>query len=355
MKFLKILSCCFLFLVACACTSQSTQSTIKKQTMAVAVTEISLQDINAENFVEQITSRVKRYKWEPLYYLRIGKANCIIEVLVNDLPIYQSYELSNLASPLEINHRILKTGTHSVTVRMYPVGDLIKEAYDYGETVTHLGDASSVSIKVVRYNKQGDMGFDDEFEVKSHQSPTKDADGEVFSGSGLAYYEYSFEFHADVPYDLSENSWGNAADLRKVKKEYLNDAVYEYYQNYVQALKNNNKDYIAQKDFIATLVQAQAFYKTEEEVKEIWDETTEFMDSPILEPQPITNYELIFYADGEACQLRHKNPSDKRLRNESSAWVLYKNNDREGAMFFALYLYCNKKSFNKKDLKLRQI
>ncbi|MBL4745915.1 MAG: hypothetical protein JKY08_06080 [Flavobacteriaceae bacterium] len=317
--------------------------------------QISLQNINAENFVEQVASRVKRYKWEPLYYLRIGKANCLIEIFVNDMPVYKSYSLSNLASPLKINKRILKTGTHTVTVRMYPVGDLIKEAYDYGETVTHLGDASSVSVKVVRYNNQGDMGFDDEFEVKSHQSPTKDANGEVFAGCGLTYFEYSFEFHADVPYNLSENSWGNAADLRKVKKEYLNDAVYEYYQNYIHALKNNKKDYIAQKDFIATLVQAQAYYNTEEEVQEIWDETTEFMNNPSLEPQPITNYELIFYADGEVCQLRHKNPSDKRLRNKSSAWVLYKNNDREGAMFYNLYLYCNKKSFNKKDLKLRQI
>ncbi|WFO16784.1 hypothetical protein M601_003010 [Cellulophaga baltica 4] len=119
----------------------------------------AIEDINSENIVAAITTKVKQYDEEPLYYLRIGKENCIIEVLVNDMPVYKSYELSNLASPLEINHNILKSGTQTVTVRMYPVGDLIKEAYEYGETITQLGNASNVSIKVIKLDKKRSHGL----------------------------------------------------------------------------------------------------------------------------------------------------------------------------------------------------
>ncbi|MBL4745914.1 MAG: hypothetical protein JKY08_06075 [Flavobacteriaceae bacterium] len=353
-KSLKILSCCFLILVACACETQSTQSTKKEQTMAVAATEISLQDITSENIVEVISANVQRYKWEPLYYLRIGKANCMIEVLVNDMPVYKSYSLSNLASPLEINHKILKTGTHTVTVRMYPVGDLIKEAYDYGETVTHLGDASSVYVKVVRYNNQGDMSFDDEFEVKNHQSPTKDADGEIFAGSGLTYFEYSFEFHADVPYDLSENSWGNAADLREVKPAYLEKETFNYYQTFLREFKKRNKDYIAKLYFETLLVQAQTYYKTEGGIKAGWDEELELLNNPTIEPQPITNYELVFYARGRVCYLRLKTKEDLFYRNKCAGWVKYTEDGLEYGTFFGLYLYCPKHGFSKRGFKLRK-
>ena len=355
MRFFKIISCYFLFLVACACTTQSTQSTKKEQTMAVAATEISLQDITSENIVEVISANVQRYKREPLYYLRIGKANCMIEVLVNDMPVYKSYSLSNLASPLRINSTILKTGTHTVTVRMYPVGDLIKEAYDYGETVTHLGDASSVSVKVVRYNNQGDMGFDDEFEVKSHQSPTKDADGEIFAGSGLTYFEYSFEFHAEVPYNLSENSWVNAADLREVKPNLLEKEAFKYYQTFLREYEKGNKDYIAKLYFKTLLVQAQTYYKTKEKIKAAWDEELELLNNPTVESQPIKNYELVFYANGGVCYLRLKTKEDLFYRNKCAGWVKYTEDGLAYGTFFGLYLYCPKNGFNKRNLKLKMV
>ncbi|WP_233195759.1 hypothetical protein [Aquimarina sp. MAR_2010_214] len=274
----------------------------KKQTQPMAVTDqINIQDITSDNIVEAIHAKVQQYKEEPMYYLRIGKVNCLIEVLVNDMPVYKSYELSNLASPLRINSSILKSGIQTVTVRMYPVGDLIKEEYEYGETITQLGDASAVSITVTQIDKQSEMDFDDEHEVMKHRSPTTDAEGEVFAGSGLPFYEYSFEFTAEVPYDLSENSWGNAADLQQLKPTYLEEEALTYYRTFLQEFKKGNKDYIAKMYFESLSVQAQTYYHSKDEIQEMWDEELELLNNPSIEPQPIKDYELVLYAGGGGC------------------------------------------------------
>ncbi len=349
----KIILLLAIGVLACKQSSTQSQSSTKNQAQTMATKQVDIQDITSNNIVEAIHTKVQQYKEEPVYYLRIGKANCVIEVLVNDFPVYSSYELSNLASPLRINYTILKSGTQTVTVRMYPVGDLIKEEYEYGETITQLGDASAVNINVISIDNLGEMGLDDEEKVMSHRSPTKDTEGEVFAGSGLEFYEYTFEFQAEVPYDLSENSWGNAADLRTVKPKYLEEETLNYYQTFLQEFKKGNKDYIAKMYFESMFIEAQTYYSSKEEIQEMWDETLELLNNSTIEPQPIENYEMIYYANGGVVYLRHKNPTDKRLRNESSAWLLYKKNDRKKAWFFGLYLYSPKKDFKKRNLKLK--
>ncbi|ADV50964.1 hypothetical protein Celal_3709 [Cellulophaga algicola DSM 14237] len=312
----------------------------------------AIEDINSGNMVSAISAKVKRYDDEPLYYLRIGKENCIIEVLVNDMPVYKSYELSNLASPLEINHNILKSGTQTVTVRMYPVGDLIKEEYEYGETITQLGDASTVSIRVIQLDKKGNMGLNDEVEVLQHQSPTTDANGEVFAGTGLPFYEYTFEFYAKVSYDLSENSWGDAADLNTVDQDVLEQKMLDYYKTFLKEYKKGNKDFIAQKYYQSFYVQAQAYYKSKNEIQEMWDEHLELLNNNTIMAQPIKDYELVFYAQGGVAFLRHKNKEDIYYRNKCAGYVEYFRGDDERGRFFGLYLYAPKKGFSKKEFTL---
>ncbi|KAA1243331.1 hypothetical protein [Aquimarina sp. RZ0] len=231
MRIYNYIGLCFVLCIG-GCFAKSEN---EKQEQPMAITDqMNIQEITSDNIVDAIHAKVQQYKAEPMYYLRIGKANCLIEILVNDFPVYKSYELSNLASPLRVDSSILKSGAQTVTVRMYHVGDFIKEEYDSGETITHLGDASAVIINVISIDKRGEMGLDDEREIKKHHSPTKDTDGEVFIGSGLPFYEYSFEFEAEVPYDLSQDSWGNAADLTKVKPTYLEEEVLSYYNTFLE-------------------------------------------------------------------------------------------------------------------------
>ncbi|MDO6811319.1 hypothetical protein Q4603_22080 [Zobellia galactanivorans] len=349
----KITLLLFIGLLACKQTTPQNAKENKTSEETMLITkDISEQEINSENMVEAISAKVKRYDAEPLYYLRIGKANCMIEILVNDMPVYQSYELSNLASPLEINHKILKSGNQTVTVRMYPVGDLIKEDYDYGETITQLGDASNVRIKVIRLDKQGAMGLRDEEEILDHQSPTKDADGEVFAGTGLPFYEYTFEFFATVPYDLSEDSWGNAADLRTVDQDVLEQKMLDYYKTFLKEYKKGNEDFIAQQYFQSFYVQAQAYYKSKEEIQEMWDEELETINDPTVKPQPVKDYELVFYAQGGIAFLRLKTKDDLYYRNNCAGYIETTEDGIQYEIFFGLYLYAPKKGFNKKDFRL---
>ncbi len=323
-----------------------------KGSKAITALPTAVEEINSENMVAAISAKIKHFDEEPLYYLRIGKENCIIEVLVNDMPVYKSYELSNLASPLRINGSILKSGTQTVTVRMYPVGDLSKEEYEYGETITQLGDASNVSIKVIQLDKQGAMGLNDELEVLEHKSPTTDANGEVFAGTGLPFYEYTFEFYAKVPYDLSENSWGDAADLSTVDQDVLEQKMLDYYKTFLKEYKRGNKDFIAQKYYQSFYVQAQAYYKSKEEIQEMWDEELELLNDPTVKPQSIKDYELVFYAHSGVAFLRLKTIEDLYYRNKCAAWVQTLENGVEYGIFFGLYLYAPKKGFSKKEFTL---
>ncbi len=353
MGILKMLWVVVVFVLVGCKQPHNASAMVQNQKKQTTLDQINIQDITSDNIVAAIHAKVQRYKAEPMYYLRIGKANCFIEILVNDFPVYKSYELSNLASPLRINSKILKSGTQTVTVRMYPVGDLIKEEYEYGETITQLGDASAVSITVTQIDKQSEMSFDDEHEVIKHHSPTTDTDGEVFAGSGLPFYEYSFEFTAEVPYDLSENSWGNAADLQKVKPEYLEEEALKYYQTFLNEFQKGNKDYIAKMYFESIFRQAQTYYHSKDEIQAMWDETLELLSNSTIEAQPIKDYELVLYAGGGVIFLRLKTKEDLFYRNKCAGWVKFERDGVERGRFFGLYLYCPKKDFKKRDLKLK--
>ncbi len=206
---------------------------------------------------------------------------------------------------------------------------------------------------MISMDKQSEMGLDDEEKVMSHRSPTKDTEGEVFAGSGLEFYEYTFEFQAEVPYDLSENSWSNAANLRTVKPKYLEEETLNYYQTFLQEYKKGNKDFIAQKLFHSYLIQSQTYYKNKEEIQEMWDEELELLNNPSIEPQPIKDYEMVYYANGGVVYLRLKTKEDLFYRNKCAGWIKYSKDGVLRGNFFSLYLYCPKKDFKKRNLKLK--
>ena len=315
--------------------------------------QVSIENITADNLVETIANQVQRYKKEPIYYLRIGKANCLIEVLVNDVPTYKNYSLDNLATPLEINHKILKSGTQTVTVRMYPVGDLIKEEYDYGETVTILSDASAVHITVLHADHKGNEGIDDEETVITHNSPTKDETGEVFAGSGLPFFEYIFTFEAIVPYHI-ENSWDTAVDLTKLDQKDVEQQAVTYYNNFLSQIKNGNIDAHARSNYYNMLTQAQTYYKTQAEIQEVWDDELAVLENPTRELDLFdSKYKVLECASGGGVYLRYKAPEDPQLLHKSMAWVFYKDSkdaDNGWVEYYNIYLYCSKKAFRKKKL-----
>ncbi|MDI9309581.1 MAG: hypothetical protein QM535_05150, partial [Limnohabitans sp.] len=186
-------------------------------------------EINAKNYVAKMIEKVKHYDKEPLYYIRIGKANCLVEVLVNDRLVHYNYELSNFATPIVINEGIFASGTQKMTVRMYPIGDLMKQEYGEGQAMTNLTSLSAVDIRIITMDNKGEKKFKDEVEVITHTSP-KDAKGH-FIGKGKPFFEYSFDFQATVPYDIG--LWRKGQDLKQFDKKLIEQKVIEFIKNVI--------------------------------------------------------------------------------------------------------------------------
>ncbi|MFD2908235.1 hypothetical protein ACFSX9_05755 [Flavobacterium ardleyense] len=261
-------------------------------------------DINSKNFVLKLLEKVKHYHKEPIYYMRIGKANCVIEVLVNDYPIHNDYELSNYATPIEINHCILKSGKQKLTYRLYPTGDLMKESYGGDEeTVTTLTDFTSVSIKIIQMDNKGEQKLKDEVVVMQHNS-LSDKSGK-FVASGKPYYEYTFEFQAEVPYNLE--GWTKGQDLTKLDEKMLEKKALDFHNMYQKIYENQDADALAKIEFNAIKRQALVYYYNKEDITEMWNEVLKILLVKNKTFESIDQYKIVFFGDKKILMLMQKN------------------------------------------------
>ena len=332
--FIVIWSVCTL--TSCA---QKNKTSSKENLILIPVSE-KYKDITANNFVDRMLAEVKHYDKEPRYFIRPVQNNCVYEILVNDILMYKDYSLEVLATPIEINSGILRSGEQTVTVRMYPVGDLLKDNYDIDDTVTTLLDNTSMKIEVVKYDAYNvSHRLNDEKTVLTDYSPTKEGT-KKFIGSGLPYYEYTFSFNADVPYE--NEGWLNGEDLTKFDKDELENSVVKFYENLTELYKENDINNLIRLDYSQTLRGLKSYYRCEKYVKEFWEEYDIPEDFENKNYQPVKNYNLEFYGSNKIATLRYPvtNPIDKRLRGKSAFWFKY--NKKGGnimAYWSTIYLY----------------
>ena len=287
MKKIFLLSGIFMFVFACG--------QEKKKTTNTEIMNIQYPEINANNFEQKLSNAVKHYEKEPMYYMRINKINCTIEILINDYRVHKDYELSNYATPLEINHAILKSGEQKLTYRLYPVGDLIKEEYGEGDTVTTLTNNTSVSISIIKMDNNGEKNLEDEEVVMKHIS-LNDAKGN-FIASGKPYYEFSFSFNAQVPYE--NEGWSKAQDLTKLDQKLLEQKAVEFYKEYGEIYKNRDADLLAKLSFGEEKRNAIALYKRHSNINKLWNEYLSDLNEDKIEIQPLENYKTVFLGNGK--------------------------------------------------------
>ena len=319
------------------------------QNTAITVSEKN-KHINSDNFVEELHKKVKHFDKEPRYFIRPTQTNCVFEVFVNGNLVYEEYKLEKLASPKSINHAILESGPQTITVRMYPIGNLIAETYGSGDPVTSLKRNSNVTIKVVKYdafNISDDL--EDEIIVLHHNSPTNKTN--EFLGDGLPYYEYTFSFNAKVPYKME--GWSKGEDLTKFNKEDLEAAVVNYYKNYQYIYKNKDEDLLARIIFGDYIVISQAKYYSKKDIQEVWDEVKGNLYHKNKEYQPFNNYVMNFYGNNKLVALRHPSlePVDSRLRGNSAFWYKHIVGNRIYVFFPGIFIYIPKGG-SLKDLQI---
>jgi hypothetical protein len=297
------------------------------------------QIVTSDNIVHKIYNSVQRYEKEPKYFIRPAQGNCVYEILINDQLMVKEYGIEQYATPISINEGILRSGIQNVTVRLYPIGDVIKRAYGEGKTVTTLLPKTQMNIQVVKYDAFNiDSSLDAEKEVILHKAPT-DKEGK-FKGAGLPYYEYTFTFEAEVPYELE--GWSKGQDLTQLDKEELKAQIVHYYKGIQKIYETKDKDALARLIYGDYLIIAQTKYWTKEDIQDAWEETIQELEWDIIEygnPGEYKDYDMQLYGGGKLVALKHSSvePVDRRLRGKSGFWFKYKS-DGEVRVQFTWYL-----------------
>ncbi|WP_134148446.1 hypothetical protein [Flavobacterium sp. 270] len=298
-------------------------------------------EINANNFEQRLLNAAKHYEKEPIYYLRINKINCLIEILVNGYYVHNDYELSNYATPLSINRAILKSGEQKLTYRLYPIGDLIKEEYGEGDTVTTLTENTAISVSIIKMDNNGQKRLEDEEVVMKHISLT-DAKGN-FIAAGKPYYEFTFSFNAQVPY--VNEGWNNGQDLTKLDEKLLEQKAIEFYKMYGEIYKTKNIDLLAKQKFGTEKRNTVASYKSSSQINTLWKEYLSDINEKNINPQPIENYKIEYLGNNRIIFLKYKS-LEYPYRGGGALRVDYTDKDGDEAVFMpniCLYLPEGKK------------
>ncbi|WP_282116680.1 hypothetical protein [Cellulophaga baltica] len=302
---------------------------------------IPLAEVTSENVVDYIASKVKVYDKNPVYAIRPLQNSCVYEILVNGYLLHKNYDLQKLGTPIPINAAILKSGTQTITYRLYPLEDLMVDTYGKGDTVHTLLKNTSMNIEVIKYEdvKTGTR-IGDEILVTKHESSTKKGTRE-FIGSGLPYYEYTFTFNATVPYN--NEGWSNGEDLKKFDKEELEKIVVKKNLLIGKLYKEKNLDSLVKIEHFNKLIYGIANYRTKEEFQGIFDQykADVFKEKEI---QSMEGYQMEFYSEHKIVTLRYSitTPPDPRLKGQPALYYLYK--DEYGTLvdFLSIYLFLPK-------------
>jgi hypothetical protein len=279
----------------------------KRQSININTMNTNYPEINANNFEQRLSNAVKHYEKEPMYYMRINKINCLVEILINDYPVHFDYKLSNYATPIKFNYAILKSGEQKLTYRLYPIGNLIKEEYGEGDTVTTLSDNTSISIAIIKMDNKGQKRLEDEEIIMKHTS-LNDTKGN-FIATGKPYYEFTFPFNAFVPY--KNEGWIEGQDLTKLDQKLLEEKALEFYNGYGKIYLNHDKDALAKVKFGDDRYGSISLYLTTSEIQKMWKEDLEGLDDSNIIIKPLEKYKMSFFGNGKIVSLLLKSLDHK--------------------------------------------
>ena len=234
----------------------------------------------------------KQYKQEPFYYVGIYSANIRWELFVNDVQAFAHYQ-GKITSPIvPLNYRILGSGKQKITFRIYPSN---------GQAV--LGKYASFRMRLF-FNKNFRDKEDPEIHILNFELPyeqTKD----------LPYFEKSFEFEAEVPYQMT--GWTKSKDLTKVPD--LEQKVVKKIEELRTILENKDTEAYFQAVMPRSKEQFICLYATQQEIENSFQEDSltngeisKLFDN--IQILPITDYQIIIEPNNRIVKLRQKDKDD---------------------------------------------
>lgn len=318
MKFNMILCLPFILLFTASCNGQSNNK--------------------SEKDIYNIGNQIEHFKQEPHYGANISTSNCSFEILINDIPVikYKDNSGGSLSgSYFPLNWDITQKGPQKIIVRLSP-------GFNQNTKSMHktLMKNSGVQINIVKSFITKDKSWGDEEEVKTYTTPQKMLEGkEVATFDGKTYFEDSFTFEANVPYQI--NTLDKAETLStndKEKLKALEKEVLAKYNEVRDIYMKGTKDDLANAFYNKEQRLAQQMYLSLEEIKNSWDNDYQFRTDPDLEffdLKPVENYKMTFYANGRLVCL------EKLNNGKSALWGGFKKKGKDigTTTYIPLYLY----------------
>ncbi len=248
--------------------------------------------------IAQLYKNAKKldYSSMPQYYIEGYQSGCYYEIYVNGIMVFSHFENIGLANhAVCINDLILKSGSQKVTVKLYPLGEIDEENYP---TLT---SRSRFDLTIFKRDKTTPWeGLDYEV-VKKYFAPTTSGISHgPFKHEGLPYFEETFTFNAEVPYELE--GWSNSQNLKEMDQEQLEKEILAFYESYaniiykqdettwVEMVKKREKEYF------------KSVYYNDKKSKELDARIKEFsipFDSEFKEKFPLEKYEILFGGGGK--------------------------------------------------------
>lgn len=295
-------------------------------------------NITANNIVEELNKQVKYYNSELIYMFSFESYFCHFEVFINDIPVYKKYSGSMSNSAFDINPYIFKSGTQKLTYKMYPVGKTEK-----GKEYNEFRDITYLKFTLNSYDKKNKSAEDIIYsDYKTPVNITKSEMGnaiEKFVATGKDYYEGSFTFEAEVPYELE--GFEDAQDLRKMDPKELEKKLINEYAVIKNMYQNREYDNIAKTSYNSLRDQFISEYQEKENIASIWEELMSAFKASSLEMQPIENYKMVFFADGKLVGLM-QSTTDNRLRGNTALWAKVNHDGGVRPLFLNSYFYIPK-------------
>ncbi|OOV20090.1 hypothetical protein [Flavobacterium sp. LM4] len=218
---------------------------------------------------------------EPFYEMEIKTSGCLIEILINDFPVFSNYENGGMAVDWPLNDAILKSDTYYFKITVLPI-----------ETGKNILKQATVDIKIFvkEANKQF-LGRKQIYEMQTIDFKNKD----------LPIYYYQDKFIVEVPYE--NKGWSKSIDLSREKEESLFQQLTIEIENIKNLLKSKNiKHY---KDVYKDRLNEHntSFYLTQTEI--IDNEDSFFYGLPEnFRSIDIKNYKLVFYGNNRLVGLK---------------------------------------------------
>ena len=253
--------------------------------------------------IAQLYKKIKKLKYTsmPQYYIEGYQSGCFYEIYINDILAFEHYENVGLANhAVVINDLILKSGLQKVTIKLFPLGKIGNEEYP---VLTSKARFDLAIFKRDKATPWEGLNYD---VVKEYFAPTISGESHgAFKNEGLPYFEETFTFDAEVPYELE--GWNDSQNLKEIDQEVLEKEILNFYKEYADVIYNQDEEKWVKMNQKKELNYLKSVYYNDvksDEFEARIESFKEIFDSNFTKKYPLDKYEILFSNEGRVVTLK---------------------------------------------------